>query len=231
MRASAEKENMMELAGKLNLAEKIERSLGLLEEVYGEFGEGAVISNSLGKDSTVVWHLAKKVNPDARGFIVTTRFKPILTKEFMKRVVGEFPELRIYENNAPVPEKLYETDPAECCRILKVEPLERALREMDAACWITGLRCTEGHTRRDFAERETREDGLEKLNPILLWHEREVWQYLAMEGVPVNPAYEKGYRSLGCEPCTTITTGPYERDGRWADTGKCGGECGLHSEK
>ena len=68
-----------------------------------------------------------------------------------------------------------------------------------------------------------------KLNPILIWHEREVWQYLALFGVPVNPLYAEGYRSLGCEPCTRISTGADERAGRWIGTSKCGGECGIHT--
>ena len=94
---------------------------------------------------------------------------------------------------------------------------------------MTGLRCTEGRTRTDYHEVEERDEGLLKLNPILPWHEREVWQYLAVYGVPVNPLYAEGYRSLGCAPCTKITTGANERDGRWIGTSKCGGECGIHT--
>ncbi len=56
-----------------------------------------------------------------------------------------------------------------------------------------------------------------------------MWQYLALHGVPVNPLYGKGYRSLGCAPCTQIATGPDERAGRWLGTSKCGGECGIHT--
>ncbi len=97
------------------------------------------------------------------------------------------------------------------------------------ACWVTGLRCTEGRTRTDFQEVEERDKGLIKLNPILIWYEREVWQYLALHQVPVNPLYVKGYRSLGCEPCTRISTGLDERAGRWVGTSKCGGECGIHT--
>jgi phosphoadenosine phosphosulfate reductase len=69
---------------------------------------------------------------------------------------------------------------------------------MNVACWVTGLRCTEGRTRTDFKEVEERDKGLVKLNPILIWKEREVWQYLALYQVPVNPLYAAGYRSLGC---------------------------------
>jgi 3'-phosphoadenosine 5'-phosphosulfate sulfotransferase (PAPS reductase)/FAD synthetase len=63
---------------------------------------------------------------------------------------------------------------------------------MGVQCWVTGLRCTEGRTRTDFQEVEERDKGLFKLNPILVWHEREVWQYLALYQVPVNPLYAKG---------------------------------------
>ena len=64
---------------------------------------------------------------------------------------------------------------------------------------------------------------------ILIWKEREVWQYLALYNVPVNQLYGEGYRSLGCAPCTKITNEDNERAGRWIGTSKCGGECGIHT--
>ncbi|MDP6100210.1 MAG: phosphoadenylyl-sulfate reductase [Dehalococcoidia bacterium] len=222
-------ESLRGLVDSLNLAEKVDRSLGLIREAYREFGDGLVVANSLGKDSVAVWHLAKQVNPDIRGFIVTTRFKPAETVEFMGQEVTRYPELKVFRNDEPIPEELYLTDPDRCCDILKVEPTRRAIEEMKVDCWVTGLRCTEGRTRTDFREVEERDRGLIKLNPILLWHEREVWQYLALHGVPVNPLYLQGYRSLGCAPCTRIAGGLNEREGRWVGTSKCGGECGIHT--
>ena len=84
--------------------------------------------------------------------------------------------------------------------------------------------------RTDFKEIEERDHGLIKLNPILLFKEREVWQYLALYNVKSNPLYGAGYRSLGCSPCTLITTDDNERAGRWLNTSKCGGECGIHTQ-
>ena len=223
-------ENVAELVEKLNFAEKVERSLGLIERAYKEFGEALVVANSLGKDSVAVWHLAKRVSPKIRGFIVTTRFKPAETKQFMKEQVAKYPELRVFSNEEEIPDKLYETDPDRCCDILKVKPTRQAVREMGVKCWVTGLRCTEGRTRTDFKEVEERDVGLIKLNPILIWYEREVWQYLALNKVDVNPLYAKGYRSLGCWPCTKIAQGADERAGRWIGTSKCGGECGIHTK-
>ncbi|MDI6731349.1 MAG: phosphoadenosine phosphosulfate reductase family protein [Candidatus Margulisbacteria bacterium] len=213
----------------LNFKEKVDRSLALIEAAHVKYGEGLVVANSLGKDSVAVWDLAKRVNKKIRGFIITTRFKPAATKKFMADEVARYPELEIFENKANIPDKLYETDPDKCCDILKVQPTRWAVEKMKVKCWVTGLRCTEGRTRTDYKEVEERDKGLIKLNPILIWKEREVWQYLALYQVPVNPLYKEGYRSLGCEPCTRITSDDNERSGRWIGTSKCGGECGIHT--
>jgi len=213
----------------LNFKEKVERSLALIKEAYEKYGDGLVVADSLGKDSVAVWDLAKRVSSRIRGFIVTTRFKPPETVKFMYEVVARYPEIKIYKSDIEIPDKLYETDPDKCCDLLKVEPTRRAIEEMNVQCWVTGLRCTEGRTRTDFKEVEERDKGLIKLNPILIWKEREVWQYLALNQVKVNPLYAQGYRSLGCAPCTRITNEEDERAGRWIGTSKCGGECGIHT--
>ncbi len=222
-------QDIKKLVDGLNFAQKVDRSLGLIREAFEEFGDRIVVANSLGKDSVAVWHLAKRVSPEIRGFIVTTRYKPKETVEFMKEEVERYPELKVFRNDEPIDDRLYETDPDRCCDILKVQPTRQAIEEMNVECWITGLRCTEGRTRAEFQEVEERDKGLIKLNPILIWHEREVWEYLALNRVEVNPLYTQGYRSLGCAPCTHIATGPDERAGRWIGTSKCGGECGIHT--
>jgi phosphoadenosine phosphosulfate reductase len=223
------RDDLKMLVETLNFKEKVERSKDLIREAYKRYGDGLVVANSLGKDSVAVWHLAKRVDPKIRGFIVTTRFKPAATIKFMNEEVARYPELKVFKNDSSIQDKLYETDPDKCCDILKVEPVKRAVEEMNVKCWVTGLRCTEGRTRTDYTEVEERDEGLIKLNPILIWKEREVWQYLALYSVPVNPLYAEGYRSLGCEPCTRITNEDNERAGRWIGTSKCGGECGIHT--
>ncbi len=160
---------------------------------------------------------------------MTTRYKPKETIKFMKDTVKKYPELKIFKNDAKVAHELYKTKPDQCCDILKVEPTRQAVKEMKISCWVTGLRCTEGRTRTDFKEVEERDKGLIKLNPILIWKEREIWQYLALYEVPVNPLYKLGYRSLGCAPCSHISNDDNERAGRWIGTSKCGGECGIHT--
>ncbi|UCF97471.1 MAG: phosphoadenylyl-sulfate reductase [Spirochaetaceae bacterium] len=229
MNAVAEKNPVSYLVDQLTFNEKVERSLALIENAYREFGETLVVANSLGKDSVAVWHLAKQISSAIRGFIVTTRFKPKETKEFMREQIRAYPELQVFQNDEAIPHNLYAMDPDRCCDLLKVKPTRRAIEDMGVRCWVTGLRCTEGRTRTDYQEVEERDRGLVKLNPILLWKEREVWQYLALNNVGVNPLYARGYRSLGCEPCTRITSDDNERAGRWVGTSKCGGECGIHT--
>ena len=125
---------------------------------------------------------------------------------------------------------LHSSDPDECCRILKVEPMKEAVKNLDA--WITGLRHDEGETRRDYQIIEHRDEGLVKVNPILNWTEGDIWRYIAIHKIPVHPWYIKGYRSLGCAPCTTLPEmGENERMGRWRGTSKQGGECGIHTQQ
>lgn len=226
----AEKDaDIKELVDSLHFGEKVERAKELLAWSFEKFGDKAVVANSLGKDSMVVWDLAKKVNPNVRGFIVTTPYKPPETIAYMNDLVATDTNLKIFKSDRDVGD-LNKTDPDACCQILKVEPVRRAVAEMDVDCWITGLRCTEGRTRTDFKEIEERDHGLIKLNPILLFKEREVWQYLALNLVKTNELYGIGYRSLGCAPCTSISTDDDERAGRWLNTSKCGGECGIHTQ-
>lgn len=221
--------NPSTLVDKLHYQQKLERALGLIEDAWQEFGDRLVVANSLGKDSSVVWHLAKRVSSEIRGFIVTTRYKPEETVRFMEEEVARYPELSVFRNDQPLPPDLHKTDPDRCCELLKVGPTRQAIQALNAKCWVTGLRCTEGRTRSDYTEIEARGDGLIKLNPILIWHEREIWQYIGLNNVPVNPLYGLGYRSLGCAPCSNISTGENERAGRWIGTSKCGGECGIHT--
>jgi len=110
--------------------------------------------------------------------------------------------------------------------MLKVNPTKAAVSNLDA--WITGLRNTEGRTRVDYQEIENK-GGLIKINPILTFTEAEIWRYISTRGIEPHPWYRKDYRSIGCAPCSN-PGGELERDGRWKDTSKCGGECGIHTQ-
>jgi phosphoadenosine phosphosulfate reductase len=116
----------------------------------------------------------------------------------------------------------------ECCRIRKVEPLKRALEGKKA--WITGQRRAQSTTRAELHVKERDEGhGLEKFNPLADWSETDVWRYIRDNGVPYNPLHDKGYPSIGCEPCTrAIQPGEDVRAGRWWWENPESKECGLH---
>ena len=116
----------------------------------------------------------------------------------------------------------------ECCRVRKVEPLNRALSGKKA--WITGQRRAQSSTRSDLAVQE--EDAahqMQKFNPLADWTEADVWQYIRSKNVPYNALHDKGYPSIGCEPCTrAIQAGEDVRAGRWWWENPESKECGLH---
>ena len=115
-----------------------------------------------------------------------------------------------------------------CCEIRKVEPLARALA--GKAAWVTGLRRAQSVTRAVLPFKEFEQaSGLWKFNPLADWSEREVWDYLRSRDVPYNPLHDRGFRSIGCAPCTRPTAvGEDLRAGRWWWEDAQTKECGLH---
>jgi thioredoxin-dependent adenylylsulfate APS reductase len=116
-----------------------------------------------------------------------------------------------------------------CCGIRKVEPLERALRDLDA--WITGLRPAQGVTREHVRAVEIDElhGGRVKLNPLAAWSRDQVVDYVQRNAVPVNALHAEGYPSVGCVSCTrAIQPGENERAGRWWWEQEDSRECGMH---
>ncbi len=239
------------------MEEKIEHAKELIEEAIKNYQRVAVAC-SFGKDSMVTVHLAREVDPNIKIFSIMTQYKPRETFDYLRKMNKELNlGTTVYMVADSIPEALkdsslevillpteefvqkasqiktqtgkeiYAINPDECCRLLKVEPTKVAVSSLDA--WITGLRCTEGQTRADYQEIEEK-GGLIKINPILTFTEAEIWRYIATRSIAPHPWYGKGYRSLGCAPCSRIG-GEFERDGRWKDTSKCGGECGIHTQR
>jgi phosphoadenosine phosphosulfate reductase len=129
----------------------------------------------------------------------------------------------------------YEDGHQECCGIRKVEPLKRKLVHLDA--WITGQRKDQSlDTRQDIPEVQldtafsTAEHQLVKFNPLLNWSSAQVWDYIEAYQVPYNDLHEKGFISIGCEPCTRpVLPNQHERAGRWWWEAEAKKECGLHA--
>lgn len=236
---------------------KVRHAKELIAESIKKYPRIAVAC-SFGKDSMVTAHIAREVDPNIKVFAVMTQYKPRETFEYLKAmnkkwklnttvyiVADNIPEVlrgdhlevlllparefseKAARATAETGKPIYESDPDECCRLLKVDPTKVAVENLDA--WITGLRNTEGRTRVDYQEVENK-GGLVKINPILTFTETDIWKYMATRGIEPHPWYRKDYRSIGCAPCSN-PGGELERDGRWKNTSKCGGECGIHTQR
>jgi len=116
----------------------------------------------------------------------------------------------------------------ECCRIRKVEPLGQALAGKKA--WITGQRRAQSSTRAELAVQEDDPGhAMQKFNPLADWSEQDVWDYLRQNDVPYNALHDRGFPSIGCEPCTrAVQPGEDVRAGRWWWENPESKECGLH---
>jgi phosphoadenosine phosphosulfate reductase len=125
---------------------------------------------------------------------------------------------------------LYQSAPDQCCKLRKVEPLFRAVAEYRV--WITGLRREQAKSRATLEESAlfTLPGGKQvlKLAPLAAWTTRDVWYACESLSIPLLPLYERGYSSIGCEPCTSLPLDPNDlRSGRWAGRKV---ECGIHIE-
>jgi len=116
-----------------------------------------------------------------------------------------------------------------CCGVRKVEPLNRALKGLDA--WMTGLRREQAVTRADVRRIELDEDhgNIIKINPLVDWSYGDVWDYIRRKSVPYNRLHKQGYPSIGCAPCTrAVKPGEDLRAGRWWWENPNVKECGPH---
>jgi phosphoadenosine phosphosulfate reductase len=212
----------------------------ILRWAWEKFGTRAAIGTSFQGAGLVMMHLAKV---HGFGFPVFTLDTGLLFPEtldlkarlesfFGYRIEPLEPDLTVEQQAAAHGDELWKSDPDLCCTFRKVLPLQSKLRELD--CWITGLRREQSDTRAGIGIIEIYhlEDGAKgeivKLNPMANWTREAVWDYLKQQGVPYNALHDRGYRSIGCWPCTRQSgAGENERAGRW--TGFQKAECGIHT--
>jgi phosphoadenosine phosphosulfate reductase len=119
-------------------------------------------------------------------------------------------------------------DRKRCCKVRKIDSLKRAFTNLDV--WICGLRRSQSVTRtkEQLVEFDS-VNGLVKLNPLVAWTEEDLKEYIKDHGVPYNKLHDKGYPSIGCQPCTrAVESGEDVRAGRWWWEDPTNRECGLH---
>ena len=183
----------------------------------------------------VIIHLASQVHEGLDVIFLDTGYhfpetigtRDAVTAIYPVNVVNVTPSRTVEEQEAALGPRLYGRNPDLCCYLRKVVPLERALDPYDA--WITGVRREETAARSDTkAVQWDPRRQMVKVNPIVAWTQDQVDQYIADNGVLVNPLVYDGYPSIGCATCTMkVAPGADPRSGRWTGTGKT--ECGIHT--
>lgn len=197
------------------------------------FGDDAAISSSFGAESACLLHLATQVKPDIKVVFVNTGFlfeETLAFKEDLKaRLKLNLVEVLPKINHAEFLQSygnLYERDPDQCCEINKVEPMRRGIAGLKA--WMSGVRADQTAYRKGLKVVELKNNGLYKVSPILHWDSKRIFYYLKENALPMHPLWERGYVSIGCEPCTAVPGNPEDpRSGRWKGQNKT--ECGIHT--
>jgi phosphoadenosine phosphosulfate reductase len=205
-----------------------------------QFSGRIVFTTSFGFEDQVITDIIFKNNlpvkvvtlDTGRLFEETYKVWRSTLERYGKTIYAFFPPQDKVEKllNEKGPFSFYESleNRKECCHIRKVIPLRRALK--DNMIWITGLRASQSENRSSLHEFEWDSgNNIIKFNPLLTWSLEEVKQYIKQHNVPYNSLHDKGFVSIGCEPCTrAIRPGEDFRAGRWWWEQNSGKECGLH---
>ncbi len=212
----------------------------VLKWAWERFGKKAAIGTSFQGSGLVIIDHAVKLGLEFPVFTLDTgllfpetyELKERLEKHFGIEIEAMRPEQTVEEQAEAYGPELWKTNPDTCCAMRKVLPLQRKLATLDM--WITGVRRNQSDTRVTTQVLELYEfDKLRghyllKLNPMAAWSREAIWDHIKRERIPYNALHDRGYRSIGCWPCTKVTTASdSERAGRWEGFDKT--ECGIHT--
>lgn len=208
----------------------------LVDHVLAANRGKVTITCSFQAEDMIVLHLLRQRLPDVPvvfletgyHFRETYSYRDRIAKAWNLNVVNAAAEQSVAEQESQFG-ILNRTDPGRCCHLRKVEPLMKALGGYDV--WFTGLRREQSPTRRNLQliENHALPSGkvLLKVSPLAAWNWDRVWNYTTENEIEYLPLYDLGYRSIGCEPCTSIPAADADpRSGRW---GGAKLECGIHT--
>ena len=203
---------------------------GILATLLEAFPGRVSLACSFQKEESVLLDMLLGIDPKARVFALDTHVLFPETYAVWREVERRYnTRVEVYEGPslgrqaAAHGDELWKRNPTLCCSLRKVEPLGRALSDLDA--WITGLRRDQSPTRADAPKVGWDADHeLWKAAPLADWDDERCWDYIRERDLPYNELHDHGYASIGCTHCTQPGAG---REGRWAGQAKT--ECGLHS--
>jgi len=234
---------LKELAERRILLHRKSSAQRLLKHAHNDpqIGKVALVS-SFGAESVVLLHMVSKIAPDTPVLFLDTEMLFPETLSYQRALADTLglTDIRVITPDRSqlmerdVDSILHMIDPNACCTLRKVEPLENALQEFGG--WITGRKRAQGGTRAQLPLYE--KDGADekdgaariKINPLASWTPQQSADYIARYDLPRHPLVARGFKSIGCAPCTTkVAEGEDPRAGRWRGQEKS--ECGIHFEE
>lgn len=217
------------------------------EDMDGFRGRGLRVfaSSSFQTNSVLLLHMVSRYDPELPVYFLNTGYHFPETLAYrdrlaamlgLRRVVDVRPGVSKAHQRDATGRLLYASDPDCCCHLNKVAPMEPIRATHDV--WLSGLRAAQNAFRAGLRRVERGADGKIRFHPFLEWGNREVYRYRMLHGLPAHPLEEKGYFSIGCQPCTRrmdlseqasgVGGAGDGRGGRWQGLRKT--ECGLHTQ-
>lgn len=204
-----------------SLENKIQKSLEIISDSMKKFrNEDVVVAWTGGKDSTSVLHLIRLYyngNILLRIFNIDTSVKFKEIYEFINILRKQW-NLNVIRLKHPDAENIVKTSKnrEECCKLLKIDVLKQAIKNYKIKALFTGIRWDE-HPARANEKFFSEQDDHIRINPILHFTRKDIWNYIISNNIPYCSLYDEGYTSLGCEPCTSKNKADNERGGRSFD--------------
>ncbi|MFO7978292.1 MAG: phosphoadenylyl-sulfate reductase [Bacteroidales bacterium] len=201
---------------------------------YQKAGQRLFATSSFQTHSVVLLHIISRIDPAIPVYFINTGYhfaETIRFRDEVTRLLG----LNMINLNPYVPKVMQRTaqgnllftnDPDYCCYLNKVQPVENLFSFYDV--WINGVRADQNQFRKQMAEEMPAQGNTLRYHPLLNWDRQSIEHYIARYNLPVHPLEQRGYKSIGCEPCTRPAQKDDQRGGRWSGMKKT--ECGLHNE-
>lgn len=204
-------------------------------ESYTKAGKRLFTSSSFQSHSLVLLHILSRIDKSIPVYFINTGYHFPETIKFRDHITGLFglntidlmSEVPKYMQRDGEGKLLFASDPDHCCYLNKTQPMDGILRTYDV--WINGVRADQSAVRAALKEEQPAPYGTVRFHPMLNWSAKMIWEYQKEHNLPKHPLEEKGYISIGCEPCTRrLDPAMQEREARWYGLKKV--ECGLHTE-
>ena len=204
-------------------------------EAYKSQGKSLFTTSSFQSHSLVLAHMLSRIDKSIPVYFINTGYHFPETVQFRDYITELF-GLNTIDLRSDVPKfmqrdgegrLLFTSDPDYCCHLNKTQPMDAILRSHDI--WINGVRADQSAVRAAMKVEQPAPHGVIRFHPMLDWNSKMIWQYQKEFNLPKHPLEEKGYLSIGCEPCTRkFDPEMQERESRWFGMNKV--ECGLNTE-